>query len=80
MDNSAFPDALPIGSYVDETGWPFAFHLNNSIRIENMVGCLVINVWLDRKKNGWLVDGWVDHITRQQQIMSVIYCPNLFVH
>lgn len=45
-----------------------------------MVGCLVINVWLNQRKIGWLVGGWIDHITRQQQIMSIIYCSNLFVH
>lgn len=40
----------------------------------------MINVWLDWRKIGWLVGGWIDHITRQQQIMSIIYCSNLFVH
>lgn len=46
-------------------GWSSTFHLHNSIRIESMADFTMINVWLDQKKNGWLLGRWIGYIARQ---------------
>lgn len=41
-------------------GWSWAFYLCNSIRIESMTDFMMINVWLDWGKHGW-VDGQMNN-------------------
>lgn len=45
-------------------GWSQAFYLCNSIRIESMTDFMMINVWPDRRKYGW-VGGWMDTLHNQ---------------